>query len=213
MPESRSTVQQGLDLLASITTWKRAFITLALGAGVLFGALTWQHPEWVGSLVETFIERHASEKLAKKDVIETALPALRASLGARLVAVMLPNLTNNEARLVAYDVDPQWQAQAKLLERGRWAGPMPMFGESPTGTALLVQALSGEAGCSQVAANAPHPTAVAFDFAAVCMVGIPPGTDGFVGYVVAGFGEPITDYDLLRVKTVLRTQAASWVVY
>jgi hypothetical protein len=135
------------------------------------------------------------------------------ALGARLVAVMSPNLTNNEARMVAYDVDPQWQSQAKALEAGRWSGPMPMFGESAQGTALLVSALGGEASCVDVVAGQRHPTAAAFDFVAVCMVGIPPGTDGFVGYIVAGFGEPIAENDVLRVKTVLRTQALSWVIY
>jgi hypothetical protein len=196
---------KAVDLVAQITTWKRAFIILALGAGGLFGALLWQHPQWVEDAANT-ITGHKPVMMSAAQ-ISGALPRLRRVLDARVVIVIGADPGRNEQWLVAYDIDQSFQDRVQPLVDTRWKSVMPMF----TGdqNEMLVRIMGGEILCTTLE-NEVIRVAKLLDLKMICATGIPPGPEALVGYIAAGFATPGDRAELTRVRTILRRYGEDW---
>ena len=191
--------------MGQITTWKRAFILLALGAGALGGVLLYQHPQWVEDAANTLTGHVAV--LANAGEITTELPGIRRALGARLVIVIAADPARNEQWLVGYDVDQAYADPLRALAESRWKTVMPMFtGEQ---NELLVRVMGGEIICTTLE-NEVIPIAKLLALTVICASGIPPGPEALVGYVAAGFATVVDRAELTRVRTILRKYGERW---
>lgn len=196
---------KGLDLIGQITTWKRAFILLLLGVGVLAGVLLYQHPQWVEDAANTLTGHKAV--LASPGEISHHLPELRRVLDARVVIVIGADPGRNEQWLVGYDIDQTYQEAIQPLVDTRWKTVMPMF----TGdqNEMLARIMGGEILCTTLE-NEVIRVAKLLDLKMICATGIPPGPEALVGYIAAGFPTPGDRAELARVRTILRKYGEEW---
>jgi len=204
-PSNGGLTGKAVDLIGQVTTWKRAFILLALGAGTLAGALLWRNPTWVEDVANTLTGHKAV--LANAAEIAAELPRLRRILDARMVLVLAADPARNEQWLVGYDVDPAFQGRIQELVDNRWKTVMPMF----TGdqNEMLVRIMGGEIICTTLE-NEVIRVAKLLELTLICASGIPPGPEALVGYVAAGFVSPGDRAEQTRVRTILRKYGEEW---
>jgi hypothetical protein len=205
-PRRNGVVDRGVELLAAVQTWKRAFILLLLGFAGLAGLMIYQHPEWI-EIVGGRVGAKAEPALVGIEQIQRELPELRQSLHAEIAAVFGTEVEKNEQWLMAYDVDPKLALLFEEHMHARWRYAHPLVSAESPWNPILVELLNGNHGCYPLADTYVQKI---IPLTLVCAVGIPPGPGALVGWIALGFTTMPDRPEAMRIRTVLRNQADHW---
>jgi len=199
-------VDRAFSLVANISTWKQALIFIVIGFTTLVGVMLYQHPHWIESLWQA--SHPQAPTLVARTQIEAEVETLRKGLGARWVAVAAAAPAKNMVHIIASACDGSYAAKLDELRAERWSLPVPMFGEDATANSVMVKVLSGETVCSEGLTAAK--IRASFETTHACIAGIPPGTEDFLGFVIAGFIGELDKGEETRIRAVLRAKAEEW---
>jgi hypothetical protein len=200
-----------LDFASQITTWRRAAITLFLGAGALFGTIVYRSQDRIIAAFEELVRTPATIRLhpGLADAVAHELIAVMPH-GPSLVLIFSVALEANERRLVAAAVAPEHAALLTdaLLTRLRAGLPLLRLG-APGVNRLVIGILNGDTPCGDPLYT-PSEARVAelFHVGFVCMVGVPPEVGQLVGAIVIGWPDPPAD-DVLELSRPAMIRASN----
>jgi hypothetical protein len=200
-----------LDFASSITTWRRAAITMFLGAGALFGTIVYKAQDRLVAAFEELVRTPATIRLHATDADRVARELIQVMPhGPSLVLIFSVALEANERRLVAAAVAPEHAALLtdKLLTRLRAGLPLLRIG-APGVNRLVIGILNGDTPCGDPLYT-PSEARVAelFQVGFVCMVGVPPEVGQLVGAIVIGWPDPPAD-DVLELSRPAMIRASN----
>jgi hypothetical protein len=208
---------QLLTWLSSITTWKRAFITLMLGGALLIATVTYQHPEQAFDVMDAAMRKQpcAGNHIYMSPLYSDAqreVNRLQQSLGPAMLGVVAwrVDLETNRQKMAAYAVVDDYRDMAQQIAKERWQGELPLFGTNPTVNQLLGSIVSGRFACAD--ARAAWPALRRFPVAELCVIGVPPYEgSGLTGFIGGGWRDPIPDDDRGRIEASFRSAASGLV--
>lgn len=206
-PPPASRTDRLISLVAGISTWKQAMILVVLGFALLGGVLLYQHPEWVGARVLAPATR---QTLVPTEQMTRALPTLRRELDAEVVFVLGAAPERNECWVLAYDASPDSAAVVEELAAARATTKLPLFAESPAWNMGIIGVLDGTVPCIPTGELAETELVRRTGIVEVCLVGLPPGPEGLLGLLAAGFREPRNRPARTHVRNALQSAALQW---
>jgi len=200
-----------LDFASGITTWRRAAITLFLGAGALFGTIVYKAQDRLVAAFEELVRTPATIRLhaANADAVANQLIQVMPH-GPTLVLIFSIALEANERRLVAAATAPELEPLLtdKLLTRLRAGLPLLRIG-APGVNRLIIGVLNGDTPCGDpLYTPSEERVATQFHVGFVCMVGVPPEVGQLVGAIVIGWPDPPAD-DVLELSRPAMIRASN----
>jgi hypothetical protein len=182
-----------LEFASQITTWRRAFITVMLGAAALGGTIVYKAQDRLVAAFEELVRTPATIRLHATDADAVAQELIQVMPhGPTLVLIFSIALEANERRLVAAAVAPDFTPLLtdKLLTRLRAGLPLLRIG-APGVNRLVIGILNGETPCGDpLYTPSEAQVAAQFHVGFVCMVGVPPEVGQLVGAIVIGWPDP-----------------------
>jgi hypothetical protein len=203
-----------LTIAETIRDWRQLAILLILGFCTLIGIVIYQARDRLVAGLDTFMTTPTPVKLASRstlqDLADHLYDQLTPTAGVVIYSIDMPH---NRRVIMAVHLDPEIQKALPFVKPGRLT-PL-LTRASPEANLLTIKVLDGETPCgvpprglweTQTGGPAPNPD-VPDLIKEVCLVGIPPTTDAFVGMIGVGFQKLLAPAREGVVAATLRTMA------